>query len=90
MLSRLLLHVWAVCHRQSLYDNEQGIQDRFALFWEEVAKHFAGNPYVLGECRNARSIHIAFRPHIYQYLQLCHFVVFKLALLFLCRIILLA
>lgn len=42
-------------HRQSLYDNEQGIQDRFALFWEEVAKHFAGNPYVLGGCLDACS-----------------------------------
>jgi endoglycosylceramidase len=33
---------------QSLYDNEQGVQDHFLLFWQEVAKRFSGNPHVLG------------------------------------------
>ncbi len=35
-------------YRQSLYDNEQHVQDRFALFWSKVSQHFSGNPYVLG------------------------------------------
>ena len=34
-------------HRQSLYDNEQQIQDQFALFWERVAEKFQNNKYVL-------------------------------------------
>ena len=38
------------CYRQSFYDNEQGVQDHFILFWEEVAKRFNNNPYVLGMC----------------------------------------
>lgn len=33
---------------QSLYDNEQDIQERFTLFWSKVSKHFADNPHVLG------------------------------------------
>ena len=33
---------------QSLYDNEQQIQDQFAQFWATVAYHFSSNPYVLG------------------------------------------
>ncbi|KAL5482104.1 hypothetical protein EMCRGX_G022389 [Ephydatia muelleri] len=33
---------------QSFYNNEQQIQDQFALFWGVVAKRFTGNPYVLG------------------------------------------
>lgn len=35
-------------NRQSLYDNEQQIQDHFAEFWGQVAQRFQGNPYVLG------------------------------------------
>ncbi len=35
-------------HRQSIYDNEQDLQDRFAMFWSKVSQHFSGNPYVLG------------------------------------------
>jgi endoglycosylceramidase len=34
--------------RQSLYDNEQQIQDHFAQFWAQVAQRFKDNPYVLG------------------------------------------
>ena len=34
--------------RQSLYDNEQQIQDHFAMFWEMVAQKFQDNKYVLG------------------------------------------
>ena len=34
--------------RQSLYDNEQGIQDHFAMFWGRVAQKFQDNKYVLG------------------------------------------
>lgn len=33
---------------QSLYDNEQQIQDQFARFWATVADYFSDNPYVLG------------------------------------------
>lgn len=33
---------------QSLYDNEQQIQDHFARFWATVADHFSSNPYVFG------------------------------------------
>jgi endoglycosylceramidase len=33
---------------QSLYDNEQGVQDHFLRFWQEVARKFTGNTYVLG------------------------------------------
>jgi endoglycosylceramidase len=33
---------------QSLYDNEQGVQDHFLLFWEQVAKKFRNNSHVLG------------------------------------------
>lgn len=36
-------------NRQSLYDNEQHIQEYFALFWQQVAEKFKQNPYVLGE-----------------------------------------
>ena len=36
-------------NRQSLYDNEQNVQEYFALFWQQVAKKFKQNPYVLGE-----------------------------------------
>ncbi|XP_064387797.1 endoglycoceramidase-like [Halichondria panicea] len=32
---------------QSLYDNEQQIQDHFGMFWERVAERFEGNEYVL-------------------------------------------
>jgi len=35
-------------HRQSLFDNEQQVQDHFAMFWEQVAMRFKANPYVLG------------------------------------------
>lgn len=35
-------------HSQSLYDNEQQIQDHFARFWGTVAYHFSSNPYILG------------------------------------------
>ena len=35
-------------YRQSLYDNEQQIQDHFAQFWAQVAQRFKDNPYVLG------------------------------------------
>ena len=34
--------------RQSLYDNEQQIQDHFAGFWAKVADYFSDNQYVLG------------------------------------------
>ena len=34
--------------RQSLYDNEQQIQDHFAQFWAQVAQRFKDSPYVLG------------------------------------------
>ena len=34
-------------HRQSLYDNEQQIQDHFGMFWEKVAERFEGNKYLL-------------------------------------------
>ncbi len=34
-------------YRQSLYDNEQQIQDHFGMFWERVAERFEGNEYVL-------------------------------------------
>ena len=37
-----------VTNRQSLYNNEQQIQDQFAKFWGKVAEHFSDNPYVLG------------------------------------------
>ena len=41
---------WSVnFDRQSLYDNEQNIQEYFALFWRQVAQQFNQNPYVLGE-----------------------------------------
>jgi endoglycosylceramidase len=33
---------------QALYDNTNGLQDRFARFWSLVAKTFVGDPYVLG------------------------------------------
>ncbi|XP_065910588.1 endoglycoceramidase-like isoform X2 [Dysidea avara] len=33
---------------QSLYDNEQHVQEYFALFWQQIAKKFSLNPYVLG------------------------------------------
>ncbi|XP_003382563.1 PREDICTED: endoglycoceramidase-like [Amphimedon queenslandica] len=33
---------------QSLFDNEQDIQERFGLFWGKVAQKFSSNPYVLG------------------------------------------
>lgn len=33
---------------QSLYDNEQQIQDQFSKFWAMVADHFSDNPYVFG------------------------------------------
>ena len=33
---------------QSLYDNENGVQDAFVDFWAAVANRFAGNPAVLG------------------------------------------
>jgi endoglycosylceramidase len=33
---------------QSLYDNDQGVQDRFGLFWQKVAQRFNGNDFVLG------------------------------------------
>lgn len=33
---------------QSLYDNEQQIQDQLARFWATVADHFSDNRYVLG------------------------------------------
>lgn len=36
-------------YRQSLYDNEQSVQEYFALFWQQVANKFKHNPYVLGE-----------------------------------------
>ena len=42
------MHVFIPLHRQSLYDNEQDIQERFTLFWSKVSKHFADNPHVLG------------------------------------------
>ena len=35
-------------HRQSLYDNEQQVQDHFTMFWEQVARRFKANPCVLG------------------------------------------
>lgn len=35
-------------HRQSLYDNEQKVQDAFLQFWQTVAAKFRGNPNVLG------------------------------------------
>ena len=35
-------------NRQSLYDNEQDVQERFGLFWGKVAQKFSNNPYVLG------------------------------------------
>ena len=35
-------------NRQSIYDNEQELQDRFVLFWTKVSQHFSSNPYVLG------------------------------------------
>ena len=42
-------NVWLDCFlRQSLYDNEQQIQDQFAKFWAEVADYFSSNPYVFG------------------------------------------
>ena len=33
---------------QSLYDNEQGIADEFAMFWQAVAHEFANSSSVLG------------------------------------------
>ncbi len=41
-------HTQYIClYRQSLYDNEQQIQDHFGMFWERVAERFEGNEYVL-------------------------------------------
>ncbi|XP_065836649.1 endoglycoceramidase-like isoform X8 [Oscarella lobularis] len=33
---------------QSFYDNDEGVRDRFLLFWKEVARRFQSNPNVLG------------------------------------------
>ena len=33
---------------RALYDNNQGIQDKFVGFWAEVAKKFASNQYIMG------------------------------------------
>ena len=41
-------HTHTHTHRQSLYDNEQQVQDHFTMFWEQVARRFKNNPYVLG------------------------------------------
>ena len=35
-------------HRQSLYDNEQNVQDAFLQFWQTVAAKFRNNSNVLG------------------------------------------
>ncbi|XP_062516770.1 endoglycoceramidase-like [Corticium candelabrum] len=32
---------------QSLYDNDEGILERFGLFWEQVAQRFSSNEFVL-------------------------------------------
>ena len=60
--SRVLLLQQCSCYsdctfptlRQSLYDNEQNVQEHFAMFWEQVSKRFDGNPYILGELRKRR------------------------------------
>ena len=48
LLSFILSFYPLFLYRQSLYDNRENIQERFSLFWERVAKKFAGNSYVLG------------------------------------------
>lgn len=40
--------IFVIICRQSLYDNEQEIQDHFAGFWGTVAQYFADNDFVLG------------------------------------------
>jgi len=33
---------------RALYDNNQGLQDKFVAYWVHVAKRFANNQYVMG------------------------------------------
>lgn len=31
-----------------LYENTDGLQDKFLGYWDRLASHFSGNPYVIG------------------------------------------